>query len=312
MRRIALLTTILITAALTACGDSDDDDTGEQAAQLPAVTGEFGEKPTITSPDAEPGTALVTDVLLEGEGVDIAEGDLVVASYMGQIWRENTAFANSYDSGAPTSFNLDSNIIAGWVEGLAGKKVGSRVLLVVPPDKAFGEAGLPDAGLEPEDTLIFVIDVHATFTSASNVTGEATGDLGPELPAVVGVADAKPVITIPAGIEAPTQTVMEAVIAGDGEPVEDGDLLVVKYVGLSWSDGSQFDSSWDRDPQVSTFTLDDQVIKGWVEGLTGVNVGSRVLLVIPPASGYGEEGTPDGSIEPNETLVFAVDVLGAF
>ena len=306
-RLFALVAAALLAASLAACGGGGDD-----ATSLPTVTGNIGEKPTVTAPDRDPSKTLVSDVITPGSGAKIAKGDLVVVNYLGQLWRGNKTFDTSYGR-APVSFRLGKDpIITGWVDGLVGKNVGSRVLLVIPPDKAFGTKGLPDAGIKPDDTLVFVIDVLGSYTSTSSLNGAVASGGGGALPAVTGAADKKPTIKVQTSVNPPAKTTARTVIEGDGATVAKGDLVVVKYVGLSWSTGKQFDSSWDRKEPVS-FTLDDsQVIKGWVEGLTGVKAGSRVLLVIPPGSGYGKAGRPEAGIKKNETLVFAVDVLGTF
>jgi peptidylprolyl isomerase len=84
----------------------------------------------------------------------------------------------------------------------------------------------------------------------------------------------------------------------------------MQYVGVSWSTGEQFDASWDRGGQPFQFPLGGgQVIAGWDDGIPGMKVGGRRILVIPPDKGYGAAGAgPD--IAPNETLVFVVDLVG--
>ena len=94
----------------------------------------------------------------------------------------------------------------------------------------------------------------------------------------------------------------------------EGDTVVVQYVGAIWRNGYVFDSSWKRS-QPFGFTIGaspSQVILGWDKGLVGQTVGSRVMLVIPPADGYGKTGSPQAHIKGTDTLVFVVDILGAF
>jgi FKBP-type peptidyl-prolyl cis-trans isomerase len=99
------------------------------------------------------------------------------------------------------------------------------------------------------------------------------------------------------------------VVEGDGKEAKEGDNVSVQYVGVNWSDGKQFDASWDRGGQPFEFTLGaGNVIQGWDQGLVGMKEGGRRLLVIPAELGYGPQGTPDGSIPPNETLKFVVDL----
>src|SRR5262249_57552685 len=103
-------------------------------------------------------------------------------------------------------------------------------------------------------------------------------------------------------------------IRGRGRRGAAGNTVVVQYVGAIWRNGYQFDSSWKRS-QPFGFTIGaspSQVIKGWDQGLAGQTVGSRVMLVIPPAYGYGKTGSPQAHIKGTDTLVFVVDILGAF
>ncbi len=95
---------------------------------------------------------------------------------------------------------------------------------------------------------------------------------------------------------------------GTGMVATAGHSVVVHYVGVAWSTARRFDASWDR-RQPFTFRLGaGQVIAGWEQGVTGMRVGGRREIIIPPALGYGSRGA-GGSIGPNETLVFVVDLL---
>jgi peptidylprolyl isomerase len=117
---------------------------------------------------------------------------------------------------------------------------------------------------------------------------------------------AKPAVPAPTG-EPPTELVTEDVVVGEGRAARDGDHVAVQYVGVSFSTGKQFDSSWDRG-QPFDFPLGARrVIQGWDFGVTGMREGGRRTLVIPPSLGYGARGM--GPIAPNETLVFVVDLV---
>ena len=117
----------------------------------------------------------------------------------------------------------------------------------------------------------------------------------------------KPSIESPGG-EPPAELEKEDIVTGDGRTAKEGDNVSVQYVGANWSNGSEFDASWNRG-EPFTFTLGaGNVIPGWDEGVQGMKEGGRRKLVIPPDMGYGEQGTPDGSIPPNETLIFVVDL----
>ena len=117
-------------------------------------------------------------------------------------------------------------------------------------------------------------------------------------------------ITIPAGAAAPTTLVNQNLIEGSGTKVTEGMFLQVHYTGVLWKDGSVFDSSWPRAQYYTFQTGTNSVIPAWDKGLVGHTVGSRVLLVVPPADGYGPDGNPP-KIAGTDTLVFVVDILAA-
>ena len=122
---------------------------------------------------------------------------------------------------------------------------------------------------------------------------------------VSGDLESKPEITIP-DADPPTELEITDLVEGDGAEVAEGATVTAHYVGVSWSTGKQFDASWDRG-EPTPFSL-SQVIPGWTQGLPGMKVGGRRLLVIPPDMAYADNPpTPD--IKPGETLVFVVDMV---
>ena len=118
----------------------------------------------------------------------------------------------------------------------------------------------------------------------------------------------KPTVAIPDG-PPPTELEIEDIAVGEGDEAGPGQTVDVHYVGVSWSNGRQFDASWDRGSPFSFGLGAGQVIQGWDRGVAGMRVGGRRRLTIPPDLGYGSRGA-GGVIAPNETLVFVVDLLG--
>lgn len=118
----------------------------------------------------------------------------------------------------------------------------------------------------------------------------------------------KPPVELPA--TAPTELVVEDIVAGDGDAVEAGDFVIMQYVGVSCSSGEQFDASWDRGQPFSVVLGRGEVIAGWDEGIVGMALGGRRLLVIPPDLAYGDTGSGSGSIPPGDTIAFVVDLIG--
>lgn len=117
----------------------------------------------------------------------------------------------------------------------------------------------------------------------------------------------KPGIPKPSG-EPGDKLVVKDLVVGEGPSVKSGDALTVRYVGVSYSTGKEFDASWKTDENAFPFTLGEgAVIQGWDQGIVGMKAGGRRQLVIPPDLGYGEEGSgPD--IKGGETLIFVVDL----
>jgi len=105
----------------------------------------------------------------------------------------------------------------------------------------------------------------------------------------------------------PTDLEITDVTIGEGDPVEAGDTITVHYHG-TLLDGTVFDSSWDRGQPFTTAIGVGQVIAGWDEGMVGMRVGGRRILVIPSDLAYGESGS-GGQIPPDAPLVFVVDLL---
>lgn len=118
----------------------------------------------------------------------------------------------------------------------------------------------------------------------------------------------KPEVEIPEGTP-PADLLIEEIVEGDGEEARSGHQVSVHYVGVAWSTKGQFDASWDRNEAFEFGLGAGQVIQGWDKGVTGMKVGGRRRLTIPPDLGYGQRGA-GGVIKGGETLVFVVDLLG--
>ncbi|WP_052038931.1 FKBP-type peptidyl-prolyl cis-trans isomerase [Actinomyces sp. S4-C9] len=123
------------------------------------VSDNFLRKPTIEFLTEESPAGLHVEVIREGAGAPITPGNQIDAHYLGQVWNGNI-FDNSYDRGEPLSFTVGIGmVIRGWDEGLIGVREGSRVVLSIPSELGYGDAGVPQAGIGGGDTLVFVTDV---------------------------------------------------------------------------------------------------------------------------------------------------------
>ena len=125
------------------------------------------------------------------------------------------------------------------------------------------------------------------------------------LPTVTTNQGEAPTIGAPSG-EAPTTLITKDIIVGTGAEALPTSTMTVHYTLMTWSNGKLIESSWNSGSP-ATFPLAN-VIVGWQQGIPGMKVGGRRLLVIPPDLGYGAQG--GGPIGPNETLIFVVDSIG--
>ncbi len=148
-----LIIKVLSAADATPALDKPQGETVTPPAGLPTVTEKDG-KPEINVEGAAAPTALVSQDLIKGTGATVKETDTLTVNYVGVNLVGGTKFDSSFDRGEPASFGLNQ-VIKGWTQGLAGKTVGSRVLLVIPKDLAYGDAGQGEA----KGDLVFVVDI---------------------------------------------------------------------------------------------------------------------------------------------------------
>lgn len=139
----------------------------------------------------------------------------------------------------------------------------------------------------------------------------SSGDAGAASPWVTltGACGEAPSLEVATSTAPPTELIVADPCPGDGAAVAPGATVTAHYVGISLSTAAIFDSSWDRG-EPATFPLSG-VIAGWQEGLPGMAVGGRRILVIPPDLAYGTMPPPGSGIAPGETLIFVVDMVSS-
>ena len=117
----------------------------------------------------------------------------------------------------------------------------------------------------------------------------------------------RPQIEKPEG-DIPFELGVEDLVVGEGEEATKGKRVSVHYVGVAFSNGEEFDASWNRGTPFEFKLGKGQVIPGWDQGVLGMKVGGRRQLTIPSAMAYGARGA-GGVIKPHEPLIFVVDLL---
>ncbi|KIF70644.1 peptidylprolyl isomerase [Streptomyces sp. AcH 505] len=121
------------------------------------------------------------------------------------------------------------------------------------------------------------------------------------------MSNEKPEVDFPGG-EPPADLEIKDLWEGEGQEAKAGDSVSVHYVGVAFSTGEEFDSSWNRGTPLRFNLGAGQVISGWDQGVQGMKVGGRRQLTIPAHLAYGDRGAP-GAIAPGETLIFVCDLV---
>jgi peptidylprolyl isomerase len=314
IRRIgAVFLAAAVVAGCSSAPSADDSTSTKITTDLAAVgvTGKAGTKPVIDAHAPFSATETNRRILTAGTGAAVAPGQRITIDYLGVNGTDAKEFDTSYGKSDRAIFTLnDGTVIKGMVVGLTGVKVGSRVLIAVPPKDGYGTSGQPDAGIGPTDTLLFVIDVKSASTVLKRAAGAAVKPKAGLPKVTLEKKTGKPTITLPK-TKAPGTLVVQPLINGKGAKVVKGQTITVHYTGVIWPGGKVFDSSWTRGSPASFAIGIGRVIAGWDEGLVGKRVGSQILMVIPPDKGYGVEGKSEAGIKGTDTLVFVVDILDA-
>lgn len=311
---------------LGACGDSKDSASTDPSTAAPSTsaapsasatpkaakikasdnfdavtaTGAYGKSPKVkvTSPWGIDKTR--TKVLAPSDGQVVKAGQTVEVNYYGVDGRTGKKFDESFSTGKSVAFSLDQ-VVPGFSKGLTGQRKGSRVLIAMPGKDGYDSSGgNAEAGINVGDTLIFVVDV---------VGVPLTGPKGVKVAPTKGlptVTDKKgvPSIAVPK-TDPPTKLQVETLIKGTGNKVAATDTITFNYRWVKWSDGKLLEESYSSKPASSKLS---GLLPGMQKGLVKHTVGSRILLVIPPAEGY-PDGNPQPKIDMGDTLVMVVDLL---
>ncbi len=279
MRRTLRRLAACLAVALAVVSCSGPADPPEEAAAI-SVSGAFGRPPVVSFAAPLPLAEAQSEVLIEGDGRPL-EADrpalLAVSAYDG----ETGDLLPDRGAGEARTLLLTREEVDDDVYPLlVGTPEGSRLLVTQPVE---GEDG--------ERMLVLVVDVLHTVATGEEV------DQREDLPIVAedadGVTISLPDTDPPGGLE------VETVIRGSGRQVAPGEEVTLQYVAVTWPGGEIYDSTW-ADGQVPRTVPVEETFAGLRDGLVDQAVGSRVLIVVPPALGTGDQ-----------TLVFAVDILAA-
>jgi FKBP-type peptidyl-prolyl cis-trans isomerase len=307
LRRLpVLLLPLVLASTLVACGDDNggSDSSSGDALHGITISGDVGTAPKVEWNGALETDKTATSVVSEGDGAEVAEGDKVQAYlWIGNGSTQEKSYSD-YDTGAPETVTAAPDSLSPvFQDAVIGQKIGSRVAVTTTAEDAFGASGNPTLKIGNKDSVLIIVDLMEPFQAPKPKDVPQA-----QMPKVIEKGGKVTGLDF-TGVKKPSadgDLLRSVVKEGKGRVVNENNTLTVNYLGQVYGAKEPFDESYTKQP--ATFSL-QQVVKGWTYGLTGVKVGSRVLLQIPPELGYGAQA--QANIPANSTLYFVVDVQSA-
>jgi peptidylprolyl isomerase len=320
----------VLAISLAACGSEPEEETAKGFDAV-EISGEQGETPEFSWDAMLASGPAETEVISEGDGPVVKKGEKVLVNFaVSDDFTRGVSFdtfgeevaASQLEVGSDAEPVQASDLLLGLVseEIVPGETtVGTRIAAVVDVQEEWKDyaSALVEFGIGNEDGVAIVAEVSSTVLPGPEGTAQKPAAWAPKL-----VKDAKGVPTAldSSGIPKPDVKAKDVrvttLVKGTGPAVEIGDLAVVNYLGQTWGGKKPFDESYSKGEPLAVNVGEGvtgsgtSVIAGWSDGLVGVPVGSRVIIEIPPAKGYGKAGQGE-DIKGDDILYFVVDVLGA-
>jgi peptidylprolyl isomerase len=288
----------------------------QQKSDIPGVTvsGDFGKAPQVKIDTPLSVSEPVYTVLHQGQGDPVVAGKQALINLDLVDGKTGKQAASTF--GQPTPYYLQAVSSAQFfpavVDAITGKPVGTRVAVALPAKDAYGAKGNPQLHIGANEPVVFVVDIVSVQPSnaLSGPKGTKASNLPKGLPTVVekdGNVTGLDFSSAPKS--PPSKLEVIPLVKGTGPVAKKNTLVTFDYFGAVWGETKPFDESYTKQPV--TFPLGSgQLIKAWDQGLVGLHQGSRVMIVAPPDVAYGANGSPQGGIPKNATLVFVVDILG--
>lgn len=289
---------------LTACGSS--------GSGLNSIDISKGKTPTVKVNKDFSAKKTEVRVVKKGDGDKVKSGDMVTLDYEAINGRTGKSFDSSFKTGKPLTITIKKGTtIDGFVKGVEGQTVGSRILVAIPP-KDGGFEARKQLDLKPKDTMVFLFDIIKSAQIPTEASGKAE-KLPDTLPTLSYDKDNHPAkFTKTAKTPATVKKMGKyTAIQGTGPAVTKGQNVTFEYLGQIYPSGKIFDESWSRPEPFTSAVGAGQLIKCWDDGIVGEKIGSRIILVCPADTAYGKTGSGT-AVKPGDTLIFAVDLLAAF
>jgi peptidylprolyl isomerase len=309
VRRILLVSAAAV-LLLAGCGGSDGE---SSSGSLGDVSVSGGATPRVKVDEGFSVKQTVSKVLKTGSGAEVKAGEAIKVNYVAVNGRTGKQFDSSFTTDKPFTVDLtEGSILPGFIKGLKGRKLGSRVLVAISPKDGFGQAQ-QQMDIKKDDTMVFLFDLVSTVPTEA--AGKAVA-LPKDLPKLTYDADKHPDGFKKTADTKARQTEPSAhvVIQGDGPVITKGQAVRFEYVGQVYPGGTTFDESWSKPAPFVQQIGTGGLIACWDDLLPGQKIGSRVVLVCPSKVAYGDDpNDPNRSpkIKAGDTLLFAIDLLDA-
>lgn len=313
-RPLALVAALLLVLVTTACGSENDasDDTPQQQGALTSVTAEgaVGEELDVAYDGKVVADEVETAVLEKGDGGPVkANSTILMHLYIGN-GTTGTQSINTYEQGKAVAVPMsEDQLFKPVLDAVVGQASGSRVAVAASVKEVWGAQGQPQLKLKASDTAVFIADI-VSVEPVEVLDGPQGEDVEPPKDAPKVVAQGGEVTGIDwsdAPKKAPKKLQVITLVEGDGPEVDAQEMVTFDYYGAVWGEKKPFDESFTREPAAFAVGV-GQLIPAWDQQIPGLTRGSRVMIIAPPESGYGEQDQPN--IPGGSTLVFVVDVLG--
>jgi len=267
-------------------------------------------KPKVSIKNSLDTNVVATKVLKEGNGLTFGGNQQVKFDYVavnattgkelqGSSWNGTDAASQMISKGVGTAGD--------FCHGLAGTREGSVVAVLLNAKESHNSQANAAAGIGKDDSILFI------FHLLSVAYPRALGDAMPAqdgFPQVVTNATGVPGLVMQNWDKsaAPAEFTKEVLVQGHGALVKENEYVTVHYSGYIWDTSkSMFDSSWTKGTPATFQLKQGTLIPGFIDALKDERVGSQIVAILPPKSGYGATGA--GSIPANSTLIFVIDIL---
>ncbi len=315
------LSVLFVAAALlltAACGNGSGNSSTASSKSTSGkiqdvkITGDVGTAPTVKIDTPFKVKKASTEVIAKGDGTPLASGQQALVQLSLKNGTTGKAIGSTYDQGVPTAITLDpSQMPASLAKALEGNKKGSRIALAASAKDLYGPQGNASLKVKPTDSLVIVIDIVAV--QAANVLSGpkgATKTPAADVPKIVKKGGKITALDFSKAPKKPSKKLQVITLIKGNGPKTTKSLVTMNYLGQVYGQKKPFNNTFVAAP--TAFPLGfGGVIPAWDKALVGLPVGSRVMLIAPPSLAYGAQGSPEGGIPKNATLVFLVDILGA-